>query len=534
MYNVVLFSDLPFAQFFSRNFGMHRLATELRGQGYTVLCVNYISSINYEDYCQLIDLAVGPETLMVGFSTTWLPYLASGSENNGRAVIGSKLFFAEYDSEQHPWYFESMGYRFTQEGPKLWTDYIKQKNPKTKITVGGCKAASYVTFPEIDYAFIGAGETMAVDFVNSLSGKGPKRIFNKVIDYDRNAQNPQWEFRESFTQYIEEDLLRSTEFINIEFSRGCMFQCAFCSYPLLGQTSARDIIKYKETIRKELMDNWEKWGVTKYLIVDHTFNDSTFKLELVKEVIDSLPFKPSFWAYARIDLFPKHPEHAQLLLDIGVKEVLFGFESLNPATGKAIKKAHRVNTLKGLKIAKAVWKDDVFLTASAILGLPKETIKSFEETIEWFVNDGHNYIDHLDYSPLTLVSSLFDTRYAETSIIDRDMAKFGYSLGDDLNWIKDDGTDIVSRDQTIELIKKWYDVYNTINKEDKQLFWLSGYEAVSPEHAYDKLRERPGVKYFGTLSKEHGSPADLYRKYTSTLYWPELFTILQRKSISRN
>jgi hypothetical protein len=129
---------------------------------------------------------------------------------------------------------------------------------------------------------------------------------------------------------------------------------------------------------------------------------------------------------------------------------------------------------------------------------------------------------------------LFDTRYAETSIIDRDMQKFGYSLGENLNWIKDDGTDITSRDQTIEIIKKWYDTYNKINKEDKQLFWLSGYEAVSPAHSYENLKSRPGNGYFGALAKEHGSPAVLYHKYTSTLYWPELFAILERKSISRN
>jgi radical SAM superfamily enzyme YgiQ (UPF0313 family) len=462
-----------------------------------------------------------------------MPYIIKGAKNNGRAIVGHKLTFSEYNQEDHPWYFESMGHRFTQESTAPWIDYIKQRNSKVKITVGGPKAASYIDLPEFDNVFIGSSETMVLDYANSLSGCGPKRIFNKVVDYDSNAQNRSWEFRESVTEYIEEDLLLSSEFINIEFSRGCMFQCAFCSYPLIGQTSARDIIKYKDTIRNEFMNNWEKWGVTKYLIVDSTFNDSTEKLQLVKEVVKSLPFTPKFWAYARIDLFPAHPEQAQLMLDIGVTEVLFGLESLNESTGKAINKGHKKNTLKGLKIAKEVWKDKIFLCASAVLGLPKETIESYEDTVKWFITEGNQYLDRLGYSPLTFASSIFDPRYVETSVIDRDMKKFGYTIDsasdDPLNWTKDDDTDIVSRNQVTELIAKWHPQFDAAGKLDRQLFWLSGYECIEPEYNYERLKARPTENYFEDLEKQHGAPQDLYYKFASTVYWPRLFDLLESK-----
>jgi radical SAM superfamily enzyme YgiQ (UPF0313 family) len=532
MYNILLFSDLPFAHFFSRNYGMHRLATELRNQGYSVLCINYISSLTYEDFCRIIDLAVGPETLMVGFSSTWLPYMIKGSKNNNRALVGNKINQSEYNEIDHPWYFQSMGYKFTQESTLPWINYIKERSSNVKITVGGCKAGSYVTLPEFDNVFIGAGETMVVDYVNSLSNRGPKRIFNKIIDYDKNAQNNSWEFRESITSYIEEDLVYPSEFLNIEFSRGCMFQCAFCSYPMIGQTSARDIIKYKETIRKELMDNWTAWGVTKYFIVDSTLNDSTEKLQVLKEVIDSLPFRPKFWAYIRVDLFAARPEQAQLILDIGVTEVMFGLESLNPETGKAINKGHRQNTLKGLKIAKECWGDNIFLCASAVLGLPKETIESFEDTIKWFVKDGFKYIDHFEYSPLTLSTSIFDSRYTETSVIDRDMKQFGYkintNLEDPLDWVKDDGTDITSRQQAIDLISKWRPTFSLSNKIDKQLFWLSGYESVSAFHNYDNLKTVPENNYWNAVNA-NGTPQELYYKFSKTIYWPRLINHLDNR-----
>jgi radical SAM superfamily enzyme YgiQ (UPF0313 family) len=537
MYNIILFSDLPFAHFFTRNYGMHRLATELRNNGYTVLCINYISSLSYDNYVKLIDLAVGPDTIMVGFSTSWMPYMIKGAKNNGRAVVGHKLNFSEYNEQDHLWYFEGMAHKFTQESVIPWIEYIKQKNPKIKITAGGVKAAGYIDIPEIDNVFIGSGETMVLDYVNSLSAKGPKRIFNKVIDYDSNAQNSNWEFRESLTEYIEDDLVQSSEFLNIEFSRGCMFQCAFCSYPLIGQTSARDIIKYKEIIYKELMNNWQKWGITKYLIVDSTLNDSTEKLELIKEVINSLPFRPKFWAYARIDLFAAHPEQAQLMLDIGVTEVLFGLESLNESTGKAINKGHKKNTLKGLKIAKEIWGDKIFLCASAVLGLPKETISSFEETVNWFVTEGNQYLDRLGYSPLTFASSIFDPRYVETSVIDRDMKKFGYTATSDsenvLDWVKDDGTDIISRDQVIDLISKWHPKFDNAGKLDKQLFWLSGYECIEPSYNYESLKMRDELNYFENLEKEFGTPQELYYKFATTVYWPKMFNFLENKLCNR-
>jgi radical SAM superfamily enzyme YgiQ (UPF0313 family) len=527
MYNVILFSDLPFSYFFSRNYGIHRLATELRKYGYTVLCVNYISSLDFDSYCRLIDLAVGPDTLMVGFSSTWMPYMVKGSKNNNRAVVGHKLNMSEYTEKEHPWYFNSMAHLFTQESPTKWCNYIRQKNPKTKLTVGGCKAAGFIEFPDFDNIFIGSGDTMVIDYVNSLNGKLPKRIFNRIIDYDRNAQSPSWDFRESRTEYVKEDLVQSSEFLNIEFSRGCMFQCAFCSYPLIGQISARDIIKYKETIRLELMDNWTKWGITKYNIIDSTFNDSTEKLKAVKEVVESLPFKPKFWAYVRVDLFAVHPEQAQLIKDIGVKEILFGLESLNAATGKVIGKGHRKNSLKGLTIAKKCWGDSIFLCASAVLGLPKETIVSFEETISWYVNEGYKLIDRLGYSPLTFASSMFDADYVETSIIDRDMKKFGYLIDVDsenaLNWIKYDDTDIRSREQCIKLLAKWHPTYDNVGKPDKQLFWLSGYECVDPIYRYENLDAIPMDKYFQSLTPAQ----DLYRKFATTLYWPQLFKILE-------
>ena len=82
MYNVILFTDTPGADWLSRGYGSYRLATEIREAGFTVLTVEYGSSLTWDRYKEIIDLTVGNDTLVVGFSTTWFPYRNLNKINN--------------------------------------------------------------------------------------------------------------------------------------------------------------------------------------------------------------------------------------------------------------------------------------------------------------------------------------------------------------------------------------------------------------------------------------------------------------------
>jgi hypothetical protein len=86
-----------------------------------------------------------------------------------------------------------------------WLRYPKTINPKVKIVLGGAKTDFYMDFKNVDHFIFGIAETMTIDLLNSLSGRGLKRIFNPIIDYDRKAHNPSWDFRESSTLYTEYD-----------------------------------------------------------------------------------------------------------------------------------------------------------------------------------------------------------------------------------------------------------------------------------------------------------------------------------------
>jgi radical SAM superfamily enzyme YgiQ (UPF0313 family) len=434
MYNVILFSDTPSAGWFSRGYGAYRLASELRRAGYTTLVVDFSSALSNELFEEIIDNAVGDSTLMVGFSVTWFPYRHKNLPN-ARFIVGPRSLNpdTDIDSSSHEWHRNSLAFGFSGLGINRYVDYIKARNPKTKVICGGAKSYEYVQEPKLDNVFIGYSENQLMDYINALSKKGSRRIFNKIVNYDIKAEIGDFDFNSCITSYEDIDCLMPDEVLTFEFSRGCIFNCAFCSYPHRNQDT-RGFVKYKEVIYNELIDNWNKWGVYKYVITDDTFNDYTEKLILINEVIQMLPFKPEFWAYIRLDLISRNPEQAPLIKSIGVKEVYYGLETWHDDTAKIIKKGgSRNKKIEGMKIAKECWGDEVYIMVGTVIGLPHDTAESFREATDWYIAEGHNYINLFTHSPFALREFGENQEYIFQSDIEKDMKKYGYTFPDSKN-----------------------------------------------------------------------------------------------------
>lgn len=510
MYNVILFTDIPNPDYFTRGYGAYRLASEIRKHGYTVLTVDFSSTIDEAVFKKIIDSAVDDTTLAVGFSTTWFPYIKR--ETNSKYIIGEKSRIidprSDFDPDTHNWYFNSVTYKVSSGELEKFAKIIKDKNAKTKVIVGGAKSSEYVSDPGADNVFIGYSENQIIDYLDSISGKGPRRIFNKVVDYDTKAVIGNFDIRTAITEYVDTDCIMSEELLTFEFSRGCIFNCAFCSMAHRNQDT-RDFVKYKEVIRQELMDNWLKWGVYKYTITDDTFNDYTDKLILINDVIQSLPFKPIFaWAYARVDLIGKHPEQAQLLKDIGVKEVYYGLETWNDTTAKIINKGgKKEKKIESMRIAKECWGDEITLSAGIVLGLPEDTVESANEVIEWYQTSGYKIIDNLKFVTLTIFPDDGTNQYKFLSNIEKDPSKYKYEFPDPVakpyDWVRTGPGNINSRDMANELM-------SVANKKVKP------YCNKSRKGSWDTF------KYYATGD----SVPEAYYNFVIQNYFPKLFSII--------
>jgi hypothetical protein len=461
MFNVILFTDAPYPHHKIRGYGVHRIASQIRAAGYTCLVIDFSSALTLVKYKEIIDNSVGPDTYMIGFSTTWMPYRwpeAPGEFTNQIPGhhIGEEHELAHDKVESLDWRNDNMIVQFGKNEVEEFLKYPKTINPNLKIVLGGAKADFYMDLKNVDHVIFGIAETMTIELLDSISKRGVRRIFGKNIDHDRKAHAPTWDFRESSTRYTELDFIQPMETLTLEVGRGCRFKCAFCNFPLIGQKNINDYLKYPSIIRDELLENYERWGTTKYFIVDDTFNDSTEKLEMLVKVMRDLPFKIKFWCYTRIDLLAAHPEQIELLKELGVAETFFGLETFNDKSSKTIGKGMPSSRRKDtLYKAKEIWGDRVTLEGGFMIGLPYETQASWRNTVDW-LKQADCPLDISTCYPVNIVKKSERNQWFPTSWFDNNYEQFGYEfphagIEGMLAWEKHDDTDINSFMQAQQL-----------------------------------------------------------------------------------
>jgi radical SAM superfamily enzyme YgiQ (UPF0313 family) len=224
--------------------------------------------------------------------------------------------------------------------------------------------------------------------------------------------------------YEDYDCILPGETLPLETSRGCIFKCAFCAYPLNGKKKF-DYMKNQDLIYEELMENYRRFNTTRYYFLDDTFNDSVEKVKMIYEVSKRLPFKLEYWAYIRLDLLAAHPETLDMIFESGLRAALFGIESLNDKTCKAIGKGmKRDKFISTLNYIRDRWGAETMLHGTFIVGLPHETVETAKKTLELLISD-ECPLDSWYVFPFHL--ELISKRTAEfASRISKDPKSFGY------------------------------------------------------------------------------------------------------------
>lgn len=500
-YDIIIFSDISSKNETQRGMGAYKIAHEARQRGYSALVIDFSSAINYNLFTKLIDLTVGDNTQVVGFSNTWFPYklfngnsyvtgMKADEKNDLQNLIGS---LKEDDR-----YISSLSYNFSQNNIKPWTDYIKKANPNVSIVTGGAKSFEYLHDEEFDKVFMGYSENQFLDF---LKGKPQE----KVVCYDMKAHNGDFNFNSSKVSYVDTDIIDSNEILTIEMSRGCIFNCVFCSYPHRNQNT-KQYTKYQDVLYEELKENYDKWGVYQYYITDDTFNDYTPKLELIKEVIQSLDFNPKFEAYVRMDLVAKQKQQAKLMFDIGVKATYFGFETWNNNTSKIIKKGgNRETKLEGMKQCKSVWGNQVYVSAGYVIGLPEDTEEDVYACLDWYKKEGFRIVNNMSFNALIIKHFPNQELQVFNSDIDLNPTKYNYKMNGLLNWTRNDTGNIKNFQQAMML-------------QDKANRTVSNINRLPPRHVWD-------AQSLYTAYCDHFELEDFTSKfyyYVENYYFPKL------------
>lgn len=367
MYNVVIFTDVISSIASVPAIGAYKLAHMLRKNGYSCLVVNHFSDYTSQELKDLLDIVISNTTVLVGFSTTFLANI------NIEFKPGEPVHFPELPS--------NTVFPHGVEVESEIINYIRQKNPAIKIAAGGTKVHPNYANKNIDYVCLGYSEKSVVNLVDHLSQKVPlknamRNVFGVCVIDDKFAT--EYDFKNEDMCWLPEDIVNHKT-LPIEIARGCIFKCKFCSYPMNGKQNL-DFVKCNDCLREELQSNYDKFGVENYFMVDDTFNDHIQKLQNMRDVVQSLSFRPKFWGYHRLDLICTRPETIDLLYDIGVRAMFFGIETLNHQAGKVIGKGHDRN--KQIKMIQHIRNKypDITMHGSFIIGLPYESVASIEQT----------------------------------------------------------------------------------------------------------------------------------------------------------
>jgi radical SAM superfamily enzyme YgiQ (UPF0313 family) len=207
----------------------------------------------------------------------------------------------------------------------------------------------------------------------------------------------------------------------IETSRGCPFNCSYCTYPLRGRNK-RDSIPYHKSadvFADELKRNYDLAGITKYSFIDSVFNESTEKLEDLLRARDKSGIDINCSAFVRYELINKFPEQKQLLKELGLKMIGMGIESLHTPSAKTVGKGMNSEKVKNILYdLKSYWGDDIMLSGSLVIGLPEENPDTLEKWVPWILEKD---------CPITF-GYIFPLSFNNGSIFTDAPEKYGYTI----------------------------------------------------------------------------------------------------------
>lgn len=411
--NVIILADYTDLVAFNKTVGPYKVAHELRLAGYEVAVIHHLHGFSFDELISLLTKLVSEKTLFVGISSYFYQTIPG--------LINLTKDF-EYISKE---YGAMLPHGKKYNAP--FKQELKKLNPKIKFALGGPDANDVEHNKDYDYVITGYGDQSIVNLANHLSFHEPlkkayKSIFGPVFINDSKAEN--FDFVNSTLEYKNYDAILPGETLVIEISRGCIFRCDFCSYPLNGK-SKLDYIKNEDLLYHEFLRNYEQFGVSRYMFADDTFNDSEEKIDMILRISKRLPFQLEYWAYIRLDLLGAHINTLPKLYDSGLRSAFFGIETFNYRTGSAIGKAQRKE-----KQIETLWQikntyPDIHLDGSFIFGLPHESIDSCHETAKFLLSN-ESPLDSFNVSPFWLGSEKKLTGFS--SLIETNLGKYGYRI----------------------------------------------------------------------------------------------------------
>lgn len=247
---------------------------------------------------------------------------------------------------------------------------IKTQLPECKIALGGYHPSAIKDTPEsmsdiVDYWVIGEGEHTFASILESLRVEEkptreeiPGLAFqngrktnnrNRLREYDLDQFGQAWRPIELIKRLKNFGLVypapsEQTGCVTIEYSRGCLGNCPFCSSPnILGCSVS---FRSAEKVCAEIETLYRIHGINSFYFCDLDFlqqgKENQKKVEELCLKLINLNLPIYFEAMGRIQsvLDTSNFELLNLMYKAGCRKIAWGLESLDPAVTKSMRKGH--------------------------------------------------------------------------------------------------------------------------------------------------------------------------------------------------
>ena len=254
------------------------------------------------------------------------------------------------------------------------------KSKGLKIVAGGpLFTAEPNAFGQVDYLVLGEAEVTLPAFIADLKNGCPKKIYN-ADDYPDMHQTPVplWDLIP----------MRRYASLNIQYSRGCPFNCEFCNITALFGRTPRT--KTPQQVVAELDVIYQAGWRGHIFFVDDNFigNKGSLKKQLLPALIEWRRDKKGcvFFTESSINL-ADDPELMTLMADAGFDSVFIGIESPDEGSLSECSKIHNKNRDMLLDVKK-IHRSGMQVMGGFIVGFDSDSPSIFQRQIDFIQQSG--------------------------------------------------------------------------------------------------------------------------------------------------
>jgi radical SAM superfamily enzyme YgiQ (UPF0313 family) len=254
-----------------------------------------------------------------------------------------------------------------------------------------------------DFVIRGEGEHSLVELLEHMEKGSPALAGIKGLSYrdrdGRTVHNPSREFIKDLDSIPEPDfsLVHNWTPSNtypVSTSRGCPFDCKFCS--VIGMFGRSYRFKSVEATLKELTYVVSVSKATKFIVDDNFAADKNRTKEILRGMIAE-GIKTRWSAQVRTDV-ARDPELLRLMADSGCHTLYIGFESINPETLKAYNKKQDLQDI--IFCIRKIRDHGIHIHGMFVLGADTDDVETIRGTADFATDQGIDTVQFLILTPL--------------------------------------------------------------------------------------------------------------------------------------